>query len=484
MNEVFLQKANALKPRLYKKQITAKGDYGEIKKGEVKIFDLGNHCVGKMTMRCRVLSGTPDAPVLFRFFFAEREEELSTRIKAEEVEEGLSGAWLQEELVKADYIELPLKLPRRYACRYIKVECLASSSGFTFAIEKITFTESTSAKGKIPLVGKTDKQKRIDEVSLRTLRGCMQEVFEDGPKRDRRLWIGDLRLQALVNYETYKNYDLVKRCLYLFAATAEENGRVCGCVFTAPYVYGGCPNMFDYPLLFPACLLEYLEATGDRKTAEELFPTAAKQIELAKACFDERGYIKGNTLGWCFIDWDYGLDKSAAAQAVYIYALKTLKRLGEKLNADMGYLNGEIEQKTKAALTAFYNERQGLVAQKDGKIVYMDNVWFCTAEIFPKKECAELLTRLEKQSGAVKPATPYAYHYYTQALFDCGLTEKAFSVIDEYWGGMVALGADTFFECFDPSNPDKSPYGNAALNSYCHAWSCTPAFFFRKYAGK
>jgi hypothetical protein len=31
----------------------------------------------------------------------------------------------------------------------------------------------------------------------------MQEVFEDGPKRDRRLWLGDLRLQALVNDVTF-----------------------------------------------------------------------------------------------------------------------------------------------------------------------------------------------------------------------------------------------------------------------------------------
>lgn len=28
---------------------------------------------------------------------------------------------------------------------------------------------------------------------------CMQSVFEDGPKRDRRLWLGDLRLQALAS---------------------------------------------------------------------------------------------------------------------------------------------------------------------------------------------------------------------------------------------------------------------------------------------
>ena len=48
----------------------------------------------------------------------------------------------------------------------------------------------------------TNDDAALDRVSQRTLRDCMQTVFEDGPKRDRRLWLGDLRLQALANYAT------------------------------------------------------------------------------------------------------------------------------------------------------------------------------------------------------------------------------------------------------------------------------------------
>lgn len=49
------------------------------------------------------------------------------------------------------------------------------------------------------------------------------------------------------------------------------------------------------------------------------------------------------------------------------------------------------------------------------------------------------------------------------------------------WGAMVAYGADTFWEIFDPQHPDFSPYGSKLINSYCHAWSCTPAWFIRQY---
>jgi alpha-L-rhamnosidase len=71
-------------------------------------------------------------------------------------------------------------------------------------------------------------------VSLRTLRDCMQTVFEDGPKRDRRLWLGDLRLQALADYVSYRNDDLVKRSLYILAGTATDKGLVGTCSLERP----------------------------------------------------------------------------------------------------------------------------------------------------------------------------------------------------------------------------------------------------------
>ena len=80
---------------------------------------------------------------------------------------------------------------------------------------------------------------------MRTLSECMQKEFEDGPKRDRRLWIGDLRLQALANAATFKDYSLVKRCLYLFAACADAEGRVPACLFTEPSIEGDDSYMFD-----------------------------------------------------------------------------------------------------------------------------------------------------------------------------------------------------------------------------------------------
>ena len=69
-------------------------------------------------------------------------------------------------------------------------------------------------------------------------------------------------------------------------------------------------------------------------------------------------------------------------------------------------------------------------------------------------------------------------------LLKCNADEEALAVLTEYWGGMARLGADTFWELYNPKNPDESPYGGTIVNSYCHAWSCAPAYFLRKYFGE
>ena len=70
---------------------------------------------------------------------------------------------------------------------------------------------------------------------------------------------------------------------------------------------------------------------------------------------------------------------------------------------------------------------------------------------------------------------------YYEALLICGRKEQALEYMKYYWGGMLKHGADTFWELYNPENPAESPYGSSIVNSYCHAWSCTPAYLLRKY---
>ena len=125
---------------------------------------------------------------------------------------------------------------------------------------------------------------------------------------------------------------------------------------------------------------------------------------------------------------------------------------------------------------------QGLfVSGEQRQISYATNVWYVLAEVFGQKENAFILERLKTCENVVKPVTPYMMHHYVQALINSGNTYEGRKVMCDYWGGMAEHGADTFWELYNPENPDESPYGGKAVNSYCHAWSCTPSYFLRKY---
>ena len=478
MNRRMLQTAKALKPRLCHENIFLERRE-RLKEGDSAVFDFGSHYVGYLTVNLSSVGSPQDAPAFIKFKFCEIAPEIDE--DTANYQGWISKSWLQEEWVHVDVLPCKLKLPRRYAFRYVKIEVIGLSSKFDLVINSLALDSVTSAPEEVKLCGSSEKERAIDRVALRTLRECMQYEFEDGPKRDKRLWLGDLRLQALANYQTYRHNDLVKRCLYLFAGTADKNGKISACVFTQPKVIADDTFTFDYSLLFIPTLYDYVCATNDLQVGEELYPIAVKQLELAKKHFDGDLICDSDVLGWCFLDWNLYLNKQCGAQAVYIYSAKSAVALAKLLGKDTKQLECDIENKSKAMLDKLYDEKSGLfVSGKDRQISYASNVWACLAQVLSNDENAKLLERLEG-SDAVKPVTPYMYHHYIQVLIDCGLQQKARAVMNEYWGAMVEMGADTFFELFDPANPEESPYGNKAVNSYCHAWSCTPSYFLRKY---
>jgi len=98
-----------------------------------------------------------------------------------------------------------------------------------------------------------------------------------------------------------------------------------------------------------------------------------------------------------------------------------------------------------------------------------------------KEEGAKALRQLPTMQHVVYPGAPYLYHYVIEAMIQCGMQKEAKDLLVNYWGGMVKKGADTFWEVYDPKDDFLSPYKFFPVNSYCHAWSCTPVYFIRKY---
>lgn len=484
VNQSFVDKAEELTPKLIETMVTPSPDRtGPMGKRDRVVLDFQDHQVGYLSFQIESVGSPADAPAKLRIRFAELPFELSE--DWESYDGDVSNSWLQEEILFVDTLPSAVNLPRRYAFRYVEMTVLDTSPKYQVVFHGIQCRSVSSGDyGKVPDVIIDDPElAALDRVSLRTMQQCMQTVFEDGPKRDRRLWVGDLRLQALGNYATFRNYDLVKRCLYLLAGLTQNEGRVGACLFEKPQPHVDDTALFDYSLFYVSVLHDYYEATADRKTLEELFPTAHRQVELALRELDERNVVRDRKGWWCFLDWGEGLNKQAGAQAILIYTMKQGRAMAAWLGKDAleKAYDRKIQEATQGALETLWDRERGFfVSGKESQISWASQIWFVLAEVLNKEENIRLLKRLKREDPPLRMVTPYMYHHYVEALLRCGMKNQAVDCLKSYWGEMIRDGGDTFFEVYDPKDKEASPYGSRIINSFCHAWSGTPAYFIRK----
>ena len=443
---------------------------------EEVIIDFGDHYTGYLHLSAQGIPGhIPDSPTLINFTFGEMPIEIAENVC--NIKHSLSPAWLQNDSKSIAFMPYEGSLERRYSFRYLKLK-REYSAYFDIQITDL-YIDAVSAvdmDDAIPFSSGDELIDKIDYMCVKTLKECEQEVFEDGPKRDRRLWIGDLRLQALVDYNTFKNIDLIKRCIYLFAHYLNNEGLVAPCVFPDSPPYIDQWIYLDYSMCLMLCLSDYLENTGDKELPAELYEIALNQIKYAEKAFDRKS-AKINAP--FFIDHG-SYDRSIAALGYFAYTINHAKKLAEKLNKDAEWLDKVYDEACKALLT-YRDEDMDLFVTKEGEISWQSQVWAILSGALTIDESRELLRKTKEADPEIRMSSPFMTHYYLEALFYCGKFETAVDYIKEDWGAIIAAGFDCCPECFDLRDEMITPYRCVVLNSACHAWSCTPSYWIRKY---
>ncbi len=478
----FLAKAQENMPELHCKNIIPDATEFIGSDGDSVLLDFGEHAVGHFSFAFDRVDVFVDAPVRLIVKFGEDMREINDDFS--QYNGVLSKTWLQEEIINLDYPQ-KITMPRRYACRYIKITVERTTR--PIRLFDFSFLASTSADISVLKSAKTEDAllKKIDRVATNTLKECMQTFFEDGPKRDRRLWIGDLRLEALTNYYTFNNLEIVKRCLYLFAAgERNESGFLPSFVYETPYYHSGATHIEDYALLYVVSVCDYFEHTGDMDVVNDLLEICKLQLESFRATLDEK-LIATKQDGWfAFIDWCPGLECITALQGVYLY---TLERFAELLKAicDEEYEKYSvlISRVRSASEKYLYDESKKLFVNPldNGQFSVHSQVWMILGGVINGEKAKKLLLSCLDNKEFKQPVTPYMHHYVIEAMLKLNMKDEAVQYLKKIWGGMVELGADTFWEAFIPDDLDFSPYNDRMINSLCHAWSCTPSYFIRKY---
>ena len=454
-----------------------------LKPGDSFVLDFGEHMAGQFVFSLRAFDIPVDAPVRLALVFGEVPAELGESL--DNYTGGMARSWRQDEVFNFDDVPQTVTLPRRYAFRYVKVTVISCSTHGKFGLSDLHAEAVSSADESklLPFTPRNADEAALDRVARSTLRDCMQTVFEDGPKRDRRLWLGDLRLQALANYATYRNYDLVKRSLYILAGTASPEGLVGTCSFERPQPTRGGNSILDYTALFAPTVLEYLEASGDRATAEDLWPLVLKQLDFTLEPVNRDGLLIQPKSWWCFIDWHRTLDKQAPEHAIILFGLRATQRLAEKLGKtdEVKFISKIIPRMETAARQHLWDNALGMfVSGPKREVSWASQAWMVLAGVPSAEQAQRALSGVIHSATAEKPVTPYMHHYVVEALLAAGLHEEAAQHMQSYWGEMVKKGADTFWEVYVSGDDFLSPYGSHLMNSYCHAWSCTPTYLLRR----
>ena len=506
MNQHYLEMAEKNTPPLFYTRVTTNKavtieederaflgyvakDAGEaprvVETGDSFVLDFGRHCVGRLSFTVADNGRYLDAPVRLKLKFGETPYEIGRDHAS--FHGRLCASWLAEEIINVDQIGV-VELPRRYAFRYLEVTVVATwrpTRLFDFSVRCETSADVSRLR---PLPAGTDPElAEIDRVAAATLRDCMQSAYEDGPKRDRRLWSGDLRLQALTDQVLFGNDMLARRCLYLFAACVRDGKYLPGCLYQYPEVaFDNGMEIPDYSMLYCTSIADYYTHTGDAETVRDLFPVIENEVGLAIDTLDENGIATLPAGGWPgFIDWAEGLEHITAVHGVFLYALARVIPLAEALG------EAAVAKRWQNALTAaieaarkhLYSAKKGAFINAYDKEQYsvQAQVWMVLGGAIDGDAGRKLLRDALASPDSIKPITPYMHHYLVEAMLLLGMRDEAAAHIKSYWGAMVREGADTFWEVFVKEDPSVSPYQDPLMHSFCHAWSCSPAYFIRKY---
>jgi len=305
----------------------------------------------------------------------------------------------------------------------------------------------------------------------------MQEFVWDGIKRDRLVWIADMHPEIMTIRTVFGEDDSVKKSLDFIR---EETP-----------LPGWMNDIATYTMWYVIILYDWFFYTGDWKwlyEQREYLKGVAGQLQ---GLLDEKGSYKLEQQQ-CFVDWpscNYpqvvdagtkGIHYMAMDRLVKIFMLLQDKKSSPEEQAEYGKLCSSLREEMKL-IQSLPRDYQGSKAAAALCVLGgLEDV---------KKVNEEILS-----VGGSRGMSTYLGGYILAARAQAGDLAGALACIREYWGGMLALGATTFWEDFNmdwmknAAPIDRLPkagevdvhgsYGSYCYVGYrhslCHGWASGP----------
>lgn len=292
----------------------------------------------------------------------------------------------------------------------------------------------------------------------------MQEYLWDGIKRDQLVWVGDMHPEVMAINAVFGYNEVVPKSLDLVRDITPID----------EWMNGISSYSMWWVLVHQAWYMQY----GDLNYLEEQKDYLLQLLHKFIALIDEQG--NEHLDGVRFLDWPSN-PYPEAIDAGYHALLKMTMEAG-------AWLSDLLHEKETAELCRSKARLLGTRLPDAGKSKQATAL-LSLAGIMPPDKANEVIVL----DGAKRFSTFYGY-YMLQAMAKAENYQGALEIIRQYWGGMLKLGATTFWEDFNiewmenAGRIDELPsdhtidvhasYGDHCYvgfrHSFCHGWAAGP----------
>ena len=350
------------------------------------------------------------------------------------------------------------------------------NSGFRFArvdlvskgVLSLESIRAVSLMRPMPQLGSfTCNDERLNRVwatAARTLHLCCQEYIWDGIKRDRLVWMGDMHPEVMSLMAVFGKQEVLTASLdYMRKTTPAEK-----------WMNGMAP----YTLWWLRCQHDWYRYTGDlpylklqHEYIKALFANLVKHIDAENRC----------TLGG-FLDWPTQNNPKAVAAGMQGLMLTAFED-GSRIASALG--DAELEALCKAGAARLRQYTPSPEGSKQAAALLA---------LSGLSDAKAMNDQVLAKNGVQGVSTFYGY-YMLEAMAKAGDVQRGVDTVRDYWGGMLDMGATSFWEDFNiewtdnafridelPVAGKKDIHGDFGdfcykgfRHSLCHGWSSGPA---------
>jgi hypothetical protein len=348
--------------------------------------------------------------------------------------------------------------------RFARIDLLDTETSLTLRqVHAVSIMRDIPYKGAFE--SNDARLNQIWQTGAYTVHLCMQDHVWDGIKRDRLVWIGDLHPEAMVISTVFGNHPIVPESLdYVRDRTP------------LPQWMNGISS---YSLWWVMLHHDWYKYHGDLNYLRQQRPYLLgllKQIE-AKVANDGKEILDGHR----FLEWPTSEDPTAIDSGLQALVVLTL-RAGAALCKVLGE-EGAAQSATRAADSAMLHNRKPSLSKQANALAVL-------AQMKEPRVTNQSLLSADPYRGL---STFYGY-YILQARALAGDYTGCLDLIRNYWGGMLDMGATSFWEGFEidwmtnttridelPKQDRKDVHADfgkycyvGLRHSLCHGWAAGP----------